>query len=178
MEENKSSLWKNALNWGVIMGIVLIIYSLLMFFLDLSLEQWVGWVSYVFMIGILILATINYRDKAMGGVLSYGQALGFGVVVILFASIINAIYFYVFVEYIDPEFINKMLAMGEEKMIEQGIPEEQIELGIEMQKKFMKPIVMSLISIPTTVFMGLIFSLITSIFLKKTQPEIQFNEES
>jgi len=177
MEEKKSSLWKIALNWGVIMGIVLIIYNLIMYFLDLSLEQWVGWVSYIFMIGVIVLATINYRDKELGGVITYGQALGFGVMVVLFASVIQAIYTYLFMTFIDPEFVNKILAMTEEKMIEQGIPEDQIEMGLAMQKKFMSPIIMSLITIPASVFFGLIFSLITSAFLKKNKPEIQFNEE-
>jgi hypothetical protein len=178
MEEKKSSLMKNALNWGVIMGIVLIIYSLLMFFLDLSLEKWVSWVSYIFIIGVLVLGTINYRDKALGGVMTYGQALGFGVMTILFASIINAIYFYVFVVFIDPEFINKMLAQTEEMYVKQGLSEQQIETAMGMVKKFMNPILMCLISIPSTVFMGLIISLITSAIFKKNQPEIKFNEES
>ncbi len=177
MEENKSSMWKNALNWGVIMGIVLIIYYLLMFFLELNLQKWVGYVSYVFLIAVLIVATINYRDKTLGGVITYGQALGFGVILMLFASIIYAIFFYIFAVYIDPEFINKTLAMVEEEYTKAGLTDEQIEAALGMVKKFMSPILISLISIPTYVFMGLIFSLVTSAFLKKNAPEIHFNEE-
>jgi len=174
--ENKSSLWKSALNWGVIMGIVMIIYNLIMFFLDLSLEQWVGWVSYIVMIAIIVVSTINYRDKVLGGAITYGQALGFGVMVVLFSSIISSIYTYVFVTVIDPEFANKILAMTEQKMVAKGIPEQQIEAGLSMQKKFMSPIMMSVFVIPVTVFFGCIFSLITSAFLKKNRPAIQFNE--
>jgi len=177
MEETKSSLWKNALNWGVIMGIVTIIYSLLMYFLDLSLEPWVNWASFVFIIGVLIFATITYRDKVLGGTITYGQALGFGVLTILVSVIISAIYSYIFMTIIDPEFVNKLLAMQEEKMIEQGVPAEQIEKGMEMVKKFMQPAVISLISIPSNMFFGLIITLITSAILKKNPAAIQFNEE-
>ncbi len=174
MEEKKSGLWKNALNWGVILGVALIIYSLLMWFLDLSLEKWVSWVSYLIIIGALIVATKSYRDNTLGGVISYGQALGYGTLVVMFGSIVTAIYTYLFMKFIDPEFIDKILLMTEEQLIEKGIPDEQIEMGIEMQKKFMTPTIMSLGSIPTYTFIGFIISLITSIFLKKKSEEIPF----
>jgi hypothetical protein len=174
MEEKKSGLWKNAMNWGLILGIALIIYSLLMFFLDLSLEKWVSWVSYLVIIGGIIVATKSYRDNVLGGTISYGQALGFGTLIVMFASIIGAIYFYVFVTVIDTEFIGKMLLMAEDQLMKQGLPDEQIEMAVEMQKKFMTPMIMSLVSIPSTTFMGFIISLITSIFLKKKSEEIPF----
>jgi hypothetical protein len=110
----------------------------------------------------------------LGGTISYGQALGFGTLMVMFASIVSAIYTFVFIKYIDPEFIDKILIMTEEQLIQQGIPDEQIEMGIEMQKKFMTPTIMSLFTIPTYTFMGFIFSLITSIFLKKKSEEIPF----
>lgn len=176
MEEQKPSLWKSALNWGVILGIALIIYSLLMWILDLSLEQWVSWVSYIIMIGGIVLGTKSYRDNILNGAISYGQALGFGVLMMLFASIIAAIYSYIFFAFIDPEFVNKMLQMVEEQLLERGMPDEQIEMAIEMQRKFMKPVIMALMTIPTYTFIGLIISLITSIFLKKKPAEIAFEE--
>lgn len=176
MEEQKPSLWKNALNWGVILGIALIIYSLLMWFLDLSLEKWVSWISYLIMIGGIILGTKSYRDNNLNGAITYGQALGFGVLMLLFASFVSAIYSYIFFAFIDPEFVNKMLQMVEEQLLERGMPDEQIEMAIEMQRKFMKPVIMALMTIPTYTFVGLIISLITSIFLKKQPAEISFEE--
>jgi len=174
MEEKKSGLWKNALNWGVILGVALIIYSLLMWFLDLSLERWVSWVSYIVIIGGIVVATKSYRDNVLSGAISYGQALGFGTLVVMFASIVAAIYTFAFMKFIDPEFIDKILLMTEEQLIEQGIPDEQIEMGIEMQKKFMTPTLMSLFTLPIYTFVGFIISLITSIFLKKKAEEIPF----
>lgn len=175
MEQNKPSLWKNALYWGLIMGIVLIIYSLIMFFLNLSLEKWVNWLSYIFIIAVLVVGTINYRDKELGGVMSYGQALGFGVLVILFATLINAIYSFIFMKYIDPEIIERMLTMQEEEMIKRGIPDAQIEQGMGMVKKFMTPLMINLFAIPVSVFFGFIISLITSIFLQKKPAQINYN---
>ncbi len=165
--ENKPNVWKNALNWGLIVGIVLIIYSILMYFLDLSLEKWVSWVSYVLLIGGIIYSTIQYRDTVLGGSITYTQALGFGVIVSLYASVLSGIYSYVFFTFIDPDFIEKIVEMTQQQMLDQGLTEDQVEQAMEMQKGFMKPWVMVLISIPALTFMGFIFSLITSIFLKK-----------
>lgn len=176
MEEQKSSLFKNALNWGVIMGIVLVIYSLIMWFIGLSLEKWTNWLSYLFVVVILILATINYRDKVLGGFMSYGQALGFGILVILIGVVISSIYNYIFMTFIDPEIINKMLAMQEEEFLKSGLTDDQIDRTMEMTKKFMTPLVISIMVIPVSVFFGFIITLITSIFLKKEKPEMQLNE--
>jgi hypothetical protein len=173
MEEKKPSLLKNALYWGVIMGVILIIYSLIMYFLDLSLEKWVNWISYIFIIAILIFATINYRDKELGGAMTYGQALGFGILTILFAQIINGVYSYIFMKFIDPGIIDKILAMQEDEMIKKGIPEDQIENAMEMVKKFMTPLIINVIAIPVSTFFGFVITLITSIFLQKKPIEIQ-----
>ena len=165
--ENKPNVWKNALNWGLIVGIVLIIYSILMYFLDLSLEKWVSWVSYILLIGGIVYSTIQYRDNVLGGSITYVQALGFGVLISLFAAVLSGIYSYVFFTFIDPDFIDKIVEMTQQQMLDQGLSEDQVEQAMEMQKGFMKPWVMVLISIPALTFMGFIFSLITSIFLKK-----------
>jgi prepilin signal peptidase PulO-like enzyme (type II secretory pathway) len=174
MEENKSSFMKSSLYWGVILGVVLIIYSLLLYFVDLSYEKWVSWISYVIFIGGIIISTISYRNNELGGTITYGQALGFGTMVILFAAVISAIYSFIFMQFIDPGSIDKILQMAEEQMIERGIPEDQIEMGLEMQRKFMKPWLISLISVPGSVLFGFIFTLITSIFIQKKKAEIPF----
>ena len=174
MEENKSNVWKSSLNWGLIIGIILVIYSVIMFFLGLNLEKWVEWVGFIIMIGGIIYSTKDYRDKELGGYITYGQALGYGTLVILFAGIIAAIYSYVEATIIDPDIIMKKMEIIEEQLIEKGMPDEQIEMAIEIQKKLMKPGIMFLMAIPGSAFAGFIISLITSIFLKKAAPEATF----
>ena len=174
MEEKKPKLWKSALYWGVILAIVSIIYNLVLYFLDLSLEKWASWVSLLFFIPILVIATKSYRDSDLGGVMTYGQSLGFGVLVVLFSSLIYAVYYFVFLSYVDPGMIDKMVIMQEEEMLKQGVPEEQIEQAMGMVKKFMTPLIINIFAIPFSVFFGFIICLLTSIFLKKKPAEIPF----
>lgn len=165
--ENKPNVWKNALNWGLIVGIMLIIFSVLMYFLNLSLEEWVKWISFLILFAGIVYSTIQYRDTVMSGSITYTEALGFGVVISLYAAVISAVYSYLEMTIIDPDLIGKMFEMEQEKMLSQGASDDQIEQAMKILEKIMKPGILALISIPMLTFFGFIISLITSIFLKK-----------
>ena len=168
MEEKSTSNLKVTLTNGAILGLALIIYSVILYVMDLSLNKYMGWVSYLIIIGFLIYATKSYRDNNLNGNISYGKALGFATLVVLFAAILQAIYTYLYITVIDTEFVNKLIAMTEERMIEQGtMSDDQIEMAISMQKKMMKPVLMSIMGLVSTMFFGFIIALITSAFIKK-----------
>ncbi len=175
MEKN-TNIWKNAMNWGFILGIALIIYSLIIYFLGATFEKWAAYPTYLIMIAGIIYATIQYRDTMLDGSITYGKALGFGVLVMLFAGVISAVYTYVLYSFIDPDLITKSLEVIEEEMINKGMADEQIELALEMQSKFMKPGILAILSIPGSAFAGFIISLFTSIFLKKEKIDNPFGE--
>ncbi len=175
MEKN-TNIWKNAMNWGIILGIVLSIYSLIIYFLGATLENWAAYPSYLIMIGGIVYATIQYRDNMLDGSITYGKALGFGTLVMLFAGIILAVYSYILYEFIDTDLVTRILEKAEEEMVNKGLPDDQIEMAIQMQSKFMKPWLISLMSIFGSVFAGFIISLFTSIFLKKEKIDNPFGE--
>ena len=79
MEEKKSSFIQQTFTAGLLLGIILVVYSLLMYFLDMSTNKYVGWISYVIIaVGIYYLQ-LQHRNKDLNGFMSYGQALGFAV---------------------------------------------------------------------------------------------------
>lgn len=174
MENKNTGVLINSVTWGAILGIILIAYSLVLYFSGLSLESWKSLGDYVLIITIIIVGTKSYRDKILGGYISYGKALGFGVLIALTASLMMAVYNHVYLNYIDTDFIEKTLAMMENKLLEQNLPDEQIEMSLSIQRKIMKPSILSLMLIPSTTFTGFIFSLITSIFIKKEEPLTSF----
>ncbi len=112
----------------------------------------------------------------MGGTITYGNALGFGVMLSLFAGIILAVFTFIQMTVIDPEYISKLIAIVEEELASKGMADDQIEMALEMQKKFMTPAFISISAIFRLVFMGFIFSLITSIFLKKEKSPFEGSE--
>jgi hypothetical protein len=119
----------------------------------------------------VIYAQINYR-KALGGVMTYGQALSVGVLAMLFASLISGIYTYVLFTVIDPSLQEQLRLFTEEQIIKQGrVPEEQIEMAVEMAAKFQKPLMMFIFTVFGGTLVGLIIALITSIFTQKKPSE-------
>ena len=167
MEEKSTSPFKAGLTNGIILGLALIIYSVLLYVLDLNLNKYLGWVSYIIMIAIIIYATNAYRKNTLNGNMSYGQALGLATIIIVFGALLSSIYEYIFITIIDPGYMDKVLAAAEEQLLQQGLSDDQIEMGLSVQRKMMQPFVVSILNFFGTVFIGFIISLITSAFLKK-----------
>jgi hypothetical protein len=173
--ENKiePSLVKSSMNYGALLGLALVIYSLILWMLDLSTSRSLGYVSYLIIIAGLFLGMKMFRDQESGGFITYGRALGLGVMISLFAAIISGFFGYIFFKFLDPGMIEKIALMAEEQLYERGMPEEQIEMALNAQKMFMKPGFLAITSFIGYVFMGFIFSLIIAIFVKKDAPPFE-----
>jgi hypothetical protein len=168
MENKKVSVWKGVMNPAIMLGFALIIYSLILYFFDQNFNQTLGYVSILIIIIGVVLGIRSFRNESQGGILSYGQAVGAGTVIGLYAGIIGAIFTFLLYKLIDPDLLEKLYTFTEEQMIEKGrIPEEMIEQSMEGMKKIMSPLVISLMVIFNYVLYGVIVSLIAGIFLKK-----------
>jgi hypothetical protein len=165
--EEKVSVWKANLTNGLILGLVGVVYSLVMYFLDLTFNQVQGFVFMVVQIALMYFLLKSYRDNYMHGQITYGQSVGAGVVINLYSAIIGAIFIYILYTVIDSGLTEKQLAFVEEKMLEKGVPQEAADAGMAIQRKIMKPEIMAPFSLFGSMFWGTILSLIISIFIKK-----------
>lgn len=166
MEENVNP-WKLNLTNGLILGLIGIVYSLLMYFMDLSLNKVQGYVFVLVQIAVLYFLLKSYRDNMRHGQITYGQSVGAGVIICFYYSIIMAIYTYILYTIIDPGLVAKQLAMVEEAMSTRGLPQASVDAAMKMQTKFMSPGIMSAFVVVGGLFWGVILSLIISIFIKK-----------
>jgi len=174
--EQKSTFWKSAMVYGLYLALVLTLFSVILYVSGLILNTKVGYVSIVLTIAGIVIAQINYRNRELNGVISYGQAVGFGVAIMLFAGIVTALYTIVLYTFIDPSLIDQMKAVQEEAMLGKGMSEDQIEAAMSMTSKMMTPAWMSIVGLFGSVFSGTIISLLTSIFVKKQPNEDAFDE--
>jgi hypothetical protein len=171
MEPKSNTMLKSAMTSGLILGIALVVYSLTLYIIGMiKPPAWVGIINYLLIIGGIIYGTKKYRDEDLGGEISYSQALGFGVLVCVFAALISGVYTILLMTVIDPEYISKLMSIMEEEFVQKGLPEEQIDAAMKMLNWMRSPIFMTLSTIIGFAFMGTIFSLVTSAFLKKEKP--------
>jgi hypothetical protein len=172
MEQKPASLFKSSLTSGIYIGIVLILISVVMYATGVMFEKWAQYVSWPILILGAIYAQITYR-KSLGGEMTYGQALGVGVLALIFASVLSSIYAYLLYTVIDPSLLEQVRIMTEQRLVEQGnIPEEQLDQFMEISMRFQKPAIMALMGIFGGALIGLIISLITGIFTKKNPSEV------
>jgi len=170
MNENVPSNSKIALNNGVIIGIVLIFYALLLWVLSVDREHWINYFSYLFMLAGVILAVKQYREKN-NGFLSYSQAFLNGFLTLLFAGILTSIYIVVFFQFVAPAEVEKMIEIAEEKMVEQNpnMTDEQIDVAMGYAVMFMKPWAMAIMALIVNAIAGLIIAAIVAAFMKKEE---------
>jgi hypothetical protein len=180
MSQENISQVKFSLNYGAILGVVFVILSILFYIagMDAAQSRWTQWLYYAIMIGMIIYAIKIYRDQYLDGAISFGHALGTGVLVVMFGSLIYSVYTFIFLAFIDASMIEKMILTAEEDMINRGMSDAEIDQAMSFTRQFMtNPGLIALFMTISFVFFGFIFSLIISLFMKKS-PVDTFEQET
>ncbi len=165
--EQKVSIWKANLTNGMILALVCIVYTLFLYFFDLLFNQTLGYLFMLVQIILVFLLVKSYRDNFLKGYITYGQAVGAGVIIALYSALAMAVFGYLLYTVIDPGLTAKKLAFVEEMMLKKGIAQATVDTAMKMQEKLQTPLISSLLGIFTGVLGGTILSLIIAIFVKK-----------
>ncbi|HKK41060.1 MAG TPA: DUF4199 domain-containing protein [Bacteroidales bacterium] len=165
--EQKVNPWKDNLTNGLILGLIGIVYTLIVYFLGMTQNKIQGVIFLAIQLVMLYILIKSYRDNFRHGQITYGQAVGAGVIIVLYYSIIMAVFIYILYGIIDPGLVDKQLAAVEQTLSQRGMPQASIDAAMKMQAKFMKPAFMAPMSIITSVIYGTILSLIAAIFVRK-----------
>ncbi len=174
IEEKMKSAFMPSLMPGIYLGVVLIIYTLILFVLDVDMESSFKYVSYAIMAIGLYMSIVWFRDKQLSGYISYGKAFSVGFYTGLFAAALAGIFTFFYVKYIDTEHIANILSVAEENMLEQNpnMSDEQIDQAIEMTTIFTSPIMMGVFGFIANVILSALLSLIIAIFAKREDKQV------
>jgi hypothetical protein len=168
MEDNKASLMKHAMTYGAIIGLTLVVYSILLYITGLTFNKSLGLLVYVVLIAGLYLGTKAYRDKVLGGFITYGKALGLGVLISVFVGIITVFFNFIMMRFVDPGLIDKYMAILEETyQNSRFISADQVDLLVEKGRESMTAVWSLPVGVLSFSFFGFIISLITSAFVKR-----------
>ena len=171
MEENaKTPFWKPALIYGVILGVVGILLNLVIYFLNASTVGWVGWLIILISIGVLAYCLVAYRNEYLGGFATYGQIFLMGLTIGIIASIFSTVYTYLLHTVIDPDLMDKLKLVFEERFMNsrfysESMYEDMIE---KMDKRMSVGRMTRMAMIGGTIF-NAILSLIIAAFVKKEE---------
>ena len=171
METQKLTPGKFAMNYGLILGLVMIAISVVTYVTGMALEgtQWPQWLYYVIFPVTVIYAISQYK-KSNGNLLKLGEAIKLGVLIGVISAIVYVIYGLIFNYIIDPDFMDIMKEVARDKMLERpDMTEEMVDQSMKFVEMFMNPFVGSAFWIAASAFFGLIYSLIGGLVMKKEE---------
>ncbi len=175
----QTNKWQIIFKYSLIYALTSIGFSVLLYILGFAVKSnWIiSCINILIVVGSLYLGIKARRDETLNGFISYGQGVGTGVLIALCAGVVVTIYQLFFSLFIDPELTKNIMDEAKRKLIEDpSSTEDQINMGMKMMNFFNSPWMMAIMGILASVFMGLIVSLILSIFTKKENPDGAYND--
>jgi len=167
MEQQATSPLKAAINYGLLTALGMVVYGIILYLVGMDKNPVLPYVSYIILLAGIYLGSVNYRDKHLGGFITYGKAVTVGFFIALVVAVIMAVWTYIFIKFIDSGAMAEAMILAEERMAEQGMSEAEIEQGLIMAEKFQSPGVVAALVLFGNALAGFILALITSAFVKK-----------
>lgn len=132
-------------------------------------KEILGYSAIVLSLLFVFFGIKNFRDKENDGVISFGKALGVGMLITLFAALGFAIIDFIYTSYIDPEFMQNYLNHSIEKLQQEHSGEELATKTAELKASFegMTSFTLALFMFGIVTLIGFIISLISSLVLNK-----------
>jgi len=170
MENQTSSTKQIALIYGLILGFLSIAFAVTLYAMGKQLSSGTlsSIVSFIITVGVIVFGLRAFKI-AKGGFLTLSEALKTGIAIALVGAIISLIYTYIFMTYIEPNFMNQMMELQRQKMLDANpnLSDEQLDAMAAMSKKFSSPTVIITVGLLWSVFLGFIISLIAGLIMKK-----------
>lgn len=169
--EQQPSLRQIGIRYGLIVALIMVVYSLILQFAGLAMNRPLGFLSYVILIAGIVVAHNTFKRDG-DGYMTLGQGIGIGMWITLVAGVISSVFSYLYLRFIDDSVIQKAMDEAVTQMEERGMPDDQIDQAMKITEKFMQPGAMMIIALITMLILGFIVSLIVSAITKKTNPQI------
>ncbi|MFS4468055.1 DUF4199 domain-containing protein [Maribacter sp. 2210JD10-5] len=171
MEENQPKTGKFALNYGLLLGGISIVFAFMLYTADMHYQGGIAvmLISIVLMLAAIILALIQFK-KTNRGFMSFGQALKIGVGVCLIGGIIGITFNQLMANVIDPDMMTKAMEYQKNQLMETTtMTTEQIDAQMEMGQKFSTPSMQVIFGLIFSLLLGFILTLVPALILKKPE---------
>jgi prepilin signal peptidase PulO-like enzyme (type II secretory pathway) len=179
MEQQPNTKLKVTMTYGIYLAAISIVLSLIIWatslieHMGLFGSAFIGVFQLVMLAFLLVYFTKRYRDTMFDGRITFGQAFSFGVMLIVFSSVISSLYSFILNKYIDPDYMHRVMTMIQDKTYQMlsnsGLSQDQIDAQMSKfeEKGIPTPIETLVSSLEGGLIGGAIMSLISSAIVKK-----------
>jgi hypothetical protein len=166
------SIMKPEIKYGLLTGAGVCAYILIEYLLGFHNEhveigKYSGYFSSVIPLVFLYIAIRHRRDKLQGGKLGFLEGMQSGFLVSAVAALIITLFMLVYNHYINPGWMELAMAREKEQMIREGYSQVAIETKLNEFRNSSSDSMLLLFGMPMIVGMGLIFSAVISMVLRK-----------
>lgn len=160
---------------GIIISLILIVFGLVLYFTNQFQNKALGSVQYIFLIGGIIWACIQYANQ-MNGNVTFGNVFAHGFKTTAVITALIAVYTFISFKFIFPDIQDKIVEEARKNMESQNkMTDEQMTQAIDMTRKFLIPFAIGGIIIVFAI-VGAISSLIGAAVAKKN-PQSPFTQQ-
>jgi hypothetical protein len=168
---------KIVLTFGLIAGAIV---SALMFstvplwkngLIDSDKSLWLGYTSMVISLSVIFFGVKSYRDRDLNGSITFGKAIGVGVLISVVASVVYAAGWEFCLHFFYPNFMEEYMAIYIEKAKSSGLTGAELAETIakydEAKEMYKNPLLRFAITMTEPLPVGVLISLISAALLRK-----------
>ena len=169
---------KNVLVFGLISGLISTVWMLGFIMIvgtdpDIEHGELYGYGAMIVAFSFIVVGVKNYRDKHLGGYISFGKAFKLGFLITLTASTLYVVSWLVYYYTSDTNFIEVYIQCLNKQLVESGAGAAEIAKQAEDMKRFAEwyknPFFNAAVTYSEILPLGTVVALITALVLKRRQ---------
>ena len=169
MDKQNISTARVALKYGVVAGIIGIIYATLIFIAGQIANTWLGILAFCIPIVVMFFGLKEYRSEN-GGYMTYGEGLGLGTQMFVIYLFIVLSFDMIYQQFIDTTIQQQIMDATRVRLENYGIEENKIDQIIEDAQKKYSPGSAFGWGMLIYSILGFLISLVVSAIMKKEKP--------
>ncbi len=168
MQIRTSPLLRHSFLFGSLIGGVFILTSLMFYSkgVPISVNPQITSINHFLIILGIYFGLRTYKNDILDGAITYGKALGAGVLLIGIAGAFYGIYMYILVKFFDGAILQEFVGFMEQGLVEAQYSEDQVELLMSFYDKI-TPGVFAFAQWFSKLAAGFFFSLILAFFFSR-----------
>lgn len=155
-------------HFGLLSGLFLILTTLLLYLSGWDKNNFSSLALYAILIGVIVWAVMDSKSKNQQ-LLTFSEAFKAGFYTSLTAVIIQSLYFFIHISFIDKAFISAITKLKVKEMKERGLSESDIKTAMEFTDFMMQPPVYAAAEGFNLLISSLVLSLIAAAIFKNNK---------
>lgn len=166
----KNPIIKHSFLFGSLIGGALVLAAFTFYLKGVSINYnpTLTMINHFLIITGIFFAVKKYRDEVLFGSITYGRALGTGVLTIGFAAMFFALFIYILTKFFDAQILQETIQYTEKTLLETGYKEKDVELLMSIYSKI-TPGIFAFGQWVNKALGGLFFSLILAFFFRQNR---------